>query len=361
MDLAYTSDVWSVASGGARSGSAHLSNVDLKAYANLEHYFGLHRTIIEVHAFYNDGGAFSGSYVGDAQGISNIETGTRLLRMHQAWIEHTAALGGWSIRSGLMDVNSEFDSLETSGVFLASAHGMGTDIAQSGSNGPSTFPSTSVGIRIAFAVGKSSTLRSAIMDAVPNDPDDPQRSAVRISSREGLFVISEIDHSSERFRLLAGGWMYSRKQEDMILDDTDSTPRRSAGWYVRGEMPDGGDADGNPRGFFRMGTAASRANTFDRFASMGIAWTGMVPARPEDETGLAFIWARTGRPYRQSLLRNGINPPDAEAGLELTHRFSVAGWLAVQPCIQYVISPVASEEAKNALVVGLRIAFNRSF
>lgn len=359
MEMAYAVDTWSLVSGGKKSGSGQMNNLDVKAYADLDHYAGLPRTLIEAHLFYNDGGAFSGDHVGDAQGVSNIETGVRLLRVHQAWIEYSGIRRDWSIRGGLMDVNSEFDSLQASGVFLASAHGMGTDIAQSGLNGPSTFPSTSVGIRTTFAVGDSSKLRTAIMDAVPHDPEYPKRSVIRLSAREGLFAINEFDYSNAAFRLLAGRWMYSRKQDGMSLGGGGATCHRSAGVYVRGEML-AGNGDASPRAFFRVGTATGGANVFDRFASMGIAWNGIGTIRAEDETGLAIIWARTGPAYRRALRESGIGGSDAEAGIELTHRFSVSDGLAIQPSIQYVIDPAARKEARNALVVGLRLAFRRS-
>ena len=79
------------------------------------------------------------------------------------------------IKTGLIDLNSEFDTKDTGSLFINSAHGIGTEFSQTGRNGPSIFPSTSLAVRADAALGNGLTVRVGFFDAVPNDPDDQAR------------------------------------------------------------------------------------------------------------------------------------------------------------------------------------------
>ena len=115
-----------------------------------EALWGLHGVEIFFYGLYNNGAPFSETILGDVQVVSNIETGVQALRLYEAW-----ANVGISRRSellfGLFDLNSEFDALESSALFLGSAHGIGTDISQAGLNGPSIFPVTALTLRLVKA------------------------------------------------------------------------------------------------------------------------------------------------------------------------------------------------------------------
>src|SRR5690348_1654208 len=235
-ELAYTTDYWSAISGGTGGHDRVIANLDLVLPADLDRLFGLARTRALVHVIHNNGASFSGDVTGDLQAISNIETGTRMTRPLQAWVEHHGHRNDWSVRVGLYDVNSEFDSLDASGVFLSGAHGMGTDIAQSGRNGPSTFPNTSLGIRFARTLSPSTVLRIAVLDGVPDDAENLQRSTININAQEGAFSIAELDFTGKSIRLLGGAWGYSSPLPDIRQElGPHYGEHRSMGVYFRGE------------------------------------------------------------------------------------------------------------------------------
>lgn len=362
VEVGYTSDYWSALSGGANSTDQYIDNLDFALSADLDALFGLPRTKGEFHMFYNNGATFSDGNVGDSQIISNIEAGTRSIRPYQVWIEHGGDNDRWSVRLGLYDVNSEFDVLEASGVFLGSAHGIGTDIGQSGRNGPSLFPNTSFGIRSSVSLGQSTILRVAVLDGVPNDPDDPDRTAIKLSRKEGVFSIAELDFTRESFRLLAGAWGYSEDLEDVRdIGKADARKDFSGGVYLRGETQLHESGKRRLNGFFRLGAASEKVNAFDRFFSAGLNWTGLSPGRPHDQTGLAFVWAGTGNPQRQATTNEGGDASPAESIIELTHRFVVNEWIEIQPDVQYVINPGLDRNARNIFAAGLRMIFSHRF
>lgn len=362
VELAYTADLWSARRGGTTRDARYLDNFDLTVAADLDRLAGIPRTSAFAYVLYNNGARFSDGVTDDAQVISNIETGTRALRLYEAWIEHGGASGRWSLRAGLYDLNSEFDAMESSDLFLGSAHGIGTDISQSGANGPSIFPSTSLALRGDARIGDRLTLRAAILDAVPGDPDRPSRTVVRLGRREGALGIAELDWDLGSARAIAGAWGYSRGQPD-LRDEALLQPRRraSVGAYLRGESVLAKGADTQLRGFVRVGVAAARANPFGAFASAGLNATGLIPGRGDDETGVAIAHARSGRTSRAALRDQGLSPARAETAIELTHRFSLSEWLSVQPDLQYVISPGALAGTRNVLAAGLRVALSTGF
>ena len=358
LQLAYTGDLLSSVSGGQRRGTRWINNVSAIATADLDALAGVSRTTALVHAFYNNGARFSGDLVGDGQVVSSIQTDTPLLRVLEAWVEHRGANDRWSVKAGLYDVNSEFDALQTSLLFVNSAFGMGTDLGASGPAGPSTFPSTSLAVRGQVQLGERLTLRAAAADGVPNDPARPRRTWIGIGGDDGALLIGEADAELGVVRLLAGGWTYTARTDDRFDAATGAAvirQVRSEGVYVRGEAQLAGDRARGMRGFFRLGVASDRANIYGGFSSLGFVWRGLVPGRPQDDSGIAIAYAGGSAAGRAIVRSEGVTPTRGEAVIELNHRFQLRDWLGVQPHVQYVVAPGLNPTRGNALVLGLRL------
>lgn len=343
IETTYTAETIANVSGGLRRGARYLDNLDIIFEADLVAAVGWEGAQLHLYGLYNNGKSIS-ALAGDAQAVSNIETGTRAFRLYEAWIDQKIGSAA-SLRVGLYDLNSEFDALDAAGLFVGSAHGIGTDISQTGLNGPSIFPSTSLAARLEVKPAKDWVIRAAMLDGVPGNPDRPKRTTVRLGKGNGALLIGEVDAPVAGGRLLFGHWRYTASFDthDGGRDDG------NAGFYVRGEAPLLSDDDRELAAFFRLGTAGGRFNMFDRFASAGIKLAGFVPNRADDEIGLAVAAAFTSRGYR---LANGAG--DSEVVGELTYRAQLTPWFALQPNIQYVGNPGADPAISDALVVGLR-------
>lgn len=351
LQATYTGEVMSNASGGIRRGSRYLDNLDLVAEADLEALAGWKGASVHVYGLYNNGKSFS-DLAGDAQTASNIETGVRAFRLYEAWIEQ--AFAGGSLKVGLYDLNSEFDSLDASGLFIGSPHGIGTDFAQTGENGPSIFPSTSLAARLSIEPAAGWVVRAAVLDGVPGDPDHPKRTAVKLGNGDGALLVAEVETPLPHGRLLFGGWRYTARFDD----HAGNSGRGNDGFYVRGEtalFEEAGDPAQGLAAFARLGIADGRFNTFRRFASAGLNYTGPFRGRDEDQLGLAVAAAFTSDAYKRAVPAN-----DAEVAFELTYRAPVASWLSLQPSAHYIINPGADPSVRSALAFGLRaeISFN---
>jgi porin len=144
FELVYFGDVLTNVSGGIETGTRYLDNLDLTLEIDVPEALGTGSGTFFVHGLYNNGGTFSDELVGDLQIVSNIEA-EEAWRIFELWYE----MGGdtWSVRTGLYDLNSEFDVNETGSLFLHSSHGTGADLGQTGENGPSIFPVSSLALR----------------------------------------------------------------------------------------------------------------------------------------------------------------------------------------------------------------------
>ncbi|MHA4837543.1 carbohydrate porin [Sphingopyxis sp. MSC1_008] len=344
LQATYTAEVIGNASGGLKRGTRYLDNFDIVFEADMEALVGWSGAQVHVYGLYNNGRSIS-DLVGDTQAVSNIETGTSALRLYEAWVDQKVG-EHVSVRAGLYDLNSEFDALDAAGLFVSSPHGIGTDFAQSGQNGPSIFPSTSLAARLAVTPAEGWTVRAAVLDGVPGDPAHPARTTVKLGDGDGALLVGEVEAPLGGGKLLLGHWRYTA---DFDRNDGNGAGDGNAGTYVRAEAPLIDRSGRKVDAFVRLGTATGRYNMFDRFASGGLKFSGWVPGRELDEFGIAVAAAFTSDSWRTA-----TGGGASEVAFEATYRAQLAPWLAVQPNIHYIHRPSADPAIADALVIGLR-------
>jgi porin len=344
LQLTYTGEVMGNVSGGVRRGTRYLDNLDIVFEADMERLVGWTGAQVHVYGLYNNGKSI-GELAGDTHGVSNIEADARALRLYEAWIDQKIG-DRLSVKAGLYDLNSEFDALDAAGLFVSSPHGIGTDFAQSGRNGPSIFPATSLAARLQWAPANGWTVRAAILDGVPGDPDHPGRTAIKLGDGDGALLVGELEAPLGGGKLLLGRWQYTARFD---RNDGTGNGKGNAGTYVRGEFPLIARAERKVDAFFRLGTASGRFNMFDGFASGGLKFSGWVPGRDADEFGIALAAAFTSNSYRAA-----TGAGSSEVAIEATYRAPITAWLSLQPSVQYIRSPSADSAISDALVLGLR-------
>lgn len=362
LTVLYTAEFWRNQSGGIHRGYRYLDNLDVTLTVDADRALGWHGATLFVYGLYNNSSAFSGDLVGDNQIVSNIETGVRAARLYQAWIEQRFASGRASLKVGLYDVNSEFDTSNVGSLSLLSSHGIGPEFAQSGRNGPSIFPFTSLGVRGEYKIGVAWTLRGAVLDGVPDDPAHPARTAIKLGHGDGALGVVEIDHVGTAAKVSVGYWRYTARFPRFAAGSATSVAdarRGDDGAYVVIERqlthPPEADADAK-RGlaaFAQAGVSDRRFNRVSGYVGAGVVYTGVLGA--DDRAGITFARAAFGTPYRRSQASRAIHVGPAESVVELTYRRALSGWLTVQPDIQYVIDPSAGRTLHDALAFGLRV------
>ena len=359
LSILYTAEVWHNASGGIRRGSRTLDNLDVTLTVDAERVLGWRGATLFVYGLRNNGHAFSGDLVGDAQTVSNIETGVRATRLYQAWIEQRFAGDRASLKAGLYDLNSEFDTTNVGSLSLLSSHGIGPEFAQSGRNGPSIFPYTSLGVRGEVKAGAAVTLRAAILDGVPDDADHPRRTAIRLGHGDGALGVAEADYVGSLANVTIGVWRYTARFDAWPSSGTIRSGHGNGGGYLVVERrllrADAASADDKRglAGFVQAGVADPRTNRFARYLGGGLVYTGVAGA--DDRLGLTLAHAVFSDGYRNLQAANDIVVAGSENVVELTYRRALARFLTVQPDIQYVVHPSNGPTRHDAVALGLRI------
>ncbi len=354
----YKADYFANLDGGIRQDDAYLQNIDLTFETELEAIFGRGPATFFAYALYNDDTTLSDRIVGDAQVLSNIDA-PGALRLYELWYEQS--FGKLSTRFGLYDLNSEFDAIETAGLFLHSSHGIGPDFSQSGVNGPSIFPVTSLALRVDWGFSESGTLRYVILDGVPGDPNDVDRTTIDLGDGDGALQTVELDtRLGARFRLAAGYWRYSANFDYIDRFDAMGNNLRgdgNDGWYLftEGELFVT-QAESIVNGFIRYGQADDAFNGFESY--LGAGFVVDTPfGQPDSQLGFAIASAATGGALKR--VTPGVK--SRETALELTYSFPVNSWLRLQPDIQYIFSPGVDPALSDAWVVGVRIEIGKQW
>lgn len=360
LSAVYTAEVRGVAAGGIDRGARYLDNLDLQVALDADRIVGWNGARLFFYGIYNNGRSFSPALVGDLQGVSNIETGVRAARLFEAWVEQDVGRRA-SIRIGLYNLNAEFDTTQSGGLFLLSSHGIGPDYAQSGRRGPSIFPVTSLALRGEIAVGDNVLLRAAVLDGVPGDEAHPKRTAIKLSRRDGALIAAEADYLKGGTKAGVGGWAYTAPA-DTLVPDAAARRHGDKGIYAYAEHRLTGDRTDDPEGFagwLRVGIADTRFNDIGSYLGGGIVHTGALPGRGEDQVGISFAIANLDSRFRQSETKADRSLDRHELIIEVAYQAVLTPWLSVQPDVQYVIDPGGSRIVGDAVVLGLRMKVGR--
>lgn len=366
LEMVYTGERVSILSGGVNRQSDYLENGDIILSIDAEKLLSWKGASFSFYGLGNNGGDPSEN-IGDVQGSSNIES-PDTWKIYEAWYQQEYFDGRLSYLVGLYDLNSEFDVIENAGLFLNSSFGIGPDFSQSGENGPSIFPTTSIALRVKVQPSDRFYVQSAVLDGVSGDPQNPTGTSIKFGHGDGILLSTEVayltgaaEDSEEAYGKLAlGTWFYTAKFDDMLQVDGNSIPiRRSGnrGIYALGERVmyrETNDSDQGIAVFARVGFANGNFNQFGSYFGAGLATTGLIPGLDGEQIGLAIAIAKNSREFKEAQSTAAIPVGSSEIALELTFRSQVFPHLVIQPDFQYIINPGTDPLLKNAFVVGTR-------
>jgi porin len=308
---------------------------------------GLSGWSIHAQLFRFDGQSLS-LKLGDIQTADNIEAVpmTRLFETYVArlWGKDDHSL---AVRVGLIDLNSEFDSIDTASMMLNSSHGIGPDLSRSGLNGPSIYPVTAFGTTVTWVWSPTWTFRIGAFEGVAGSPRHPRAFfAERFKLSDGAFLIGQLDKKlTKDSRLEAGVWGYTAAQKA-----PGGLSAHNRGAYVSYEAP----LNLLPRVSFwlRGGFANSRAQPVAGYLGGGLVQQGTLPGRPKDRIGFAIAHAIVGDRSAAAL-----DSHHAETSFELTYQAILSRSFVVQPDIDYIRHPSGVRSAADSVAVGLRFVF----
>ena len=351
VTLDYDAATVSDFSGGVAQSSTYIGNLHLRGLFDLDRALGWRDTRLFVDGLWIHGGNPDAA-PGDALGVNNL-TAPRRAQVEELWLEHNFDGDHFSALTGLYDINTEFYRSQSGGLFLNSAFGMGTELSQSGVEGPSTFPRTSLGVRLAYKPSDNTVVRAAVLDGVPVIRPDGRVRAFEAGDGE-LYVaeIAWLDRPGQAMsanhrmrigrnamlpaydgKLAIGAWHYTALGASGVYAIADRVIAHVAG-----------DSGRTISAFAQIGAADRAAGRFTSSASLGGVAVGPFRARPNDELGVAWATAR--------------DSGGAESTVELTYLAQVTSSIALQPDLQYVVHPNAQHTVPDAWVFSLRFEFS---
>ncbi len=415
FDAIYTGEIVSNLQGGIRHGSSYLDVVDLIVAVNFDRALPWQGTSFNLDIF-GTHGSDPCDCVGDFQGISNIAA-RNTWKVYEAWMQENFLNDKFSILCGIYDVNSEFDVLQSAGLFVNSSFGMGAEFAQSGKKGPSTFPSTSLGLRMKTQWSEHFCFQAAILDGVPDEPEDGWRATYRINKDDGALITLEIIFITDKERVKSLPWFSKRKQihrqkrgfgkhrrlfhksnDSKVRGQKSSIQQRKyrrlqgkipqntyskfaiGGWYYTSDFAnfDSGDpllyqgswgiyglweksaffdkenALTGLSYFFRVGISNKNVNQVDKYIGGGIVHSGIFPQLHNYQMGVAIAAAHTSDKFKRTVLKNGQQLDNWEVAIELSYRAEINDWCSFQPDLQYIINPGFNPALNNAITFGFR-------
>jgi len=359
LGLIYKGHVDSLRSGGLKPGTVYSNNMDFRLAMDFEKLLGWPGGSGFFYGLFNHGGEFS-SLVGDEQITNNIDAPKDIAKVYEAWVQQTFSEKRISLLAGLHDLNSEFYVTDSSTLFFNSSFGIGHELAQTGSLGPSIFPTTSVCLRIRTEPAESFYFQVGVFNAVASELEKSVQ--FRFKPSDGALVIGELayhspansDNASPRaFKYALGFWTYSTTSEQLLssIDASAESQGVSQGTYVMLNQ----DILERLSVFMRYGVASSSVNPFASNLSAGIVSTGIIPSRDHDRLGLAVTQVRTGSEFRRLNEAEGKSLGNSETTYELSYRFEAIPGLAIQPDFQWVKSPFADPNIEDAKILSARL------
>lgn len=354
--ITYTGDSWHNTQGGTKRGGRYVSLLSLAGDIHTEQAWGHSGGLVHSELLFGRG--TFGDIVGEAQAVDNIDFGDKhnAQYLYELWYEQTLNAQGSSIKTGLYDVNSEFYSIDSAGLFINSALGTSQEFAQSGVSGPSVAPLTGLALRGLWAINPGWTLKAAIVDGTPgshNGEKNNHKPHVQLRASEGALLIAEANYSIQnQHRFGAGKWHYTRRFDEPYTS-TSGERAYSEGAYVFADTLLKKKENGEWRSFASAGMASAAVNQLDSSLRGGVKYTGLL-VKADDELGFAIASAHNGHDYRHHQHRQGTPTNHTETAYEITYRTQVTHWLALQPDIQYIANPSADPNLKNALALGVR-------
>jgi porin len=350
----YTADLQGVVGGSRPRAGRYLDNIDLTADLDLDKAVGWSGAVLHAYVLNNSGGA-PNDLAGTLQGVDNIEVATPRLRLFEFWLEQAFAEGRGSLRAGLYNLNSEFYANDAAGLLINPAFGIGSELAATGPNGPSIFPSTSLGVRLNLELGRGVYARAAVLDAKAGVLGDP--GGVDLSLDDGALGIVQVGVEGPT-RVSVGAWRYSKKQDDQHDVDALGAPVRRAahGAYVLAERPVFG-SEGTRRGvlFARAGVSDGDTTPFHGGWQAGLRVTKPFASRPDSDFSIGVQQGALAGKFRDNLAAGGVDASTAESGVEVTYSDRLAERLTVQPDVQWIHNAGGDRAAADRWMVALRV------
>lgn len=353
VEAAYTADLATVVSGDQRSSSRFLDNLDIIVEGDLDRLLGWRGAKVHAYLLNNNGGEPNDA-AATLQGIDNIEVAEQGARLYEFWVEQEFGGGRGSLLAGLYDVNSEFYATAASDLLIAPSFGIGSELAATGPNGPSIFPSTALAARVRVGEATGRYLQIAAVNAEAGSLGD---AGVDTNLDHGALYLAEAGWTGP-MRLAVGGWRYGERQDDIrdISPLGQPVATVAEGIYALAEGTLYEAEQGlAARAFLRAGASDGDTTDFRGGWQAGLRLDHVVASRPDSAFSFGVHQGLLSNKARANLGDAGVAAASAEQGLEITYADTV-GRVTFQPSLQWIDNPGGDRDAKPVVAAIFRVS-----
>ena len=360
----YNGETFGNLSGGLRQGAIYEGMAKFGVGINLEKLIGWDDAAFYTNVILPHGDSLTQRYTGDFNVVSNIDTYDSL-RLYKLWLQKVFDDGKWSIRVGQIAADKECFVSDNASLYFNNAFGT-FPVFSANIPGP-IFPLSAPGARVHWTPADEFSVTAMLFSGdVGNATTNPHNTDWQFHGRNGTLGLVEMAYKNNQADDAKGlpgtfklGGFYDSKS---FADPSNGDPHHGDyGMYAMADQllyrEPGADKEA-PRGlgaFTRAGLAPQADRnvvTFDFEA--GLNYTGLLPSRAQDITGLAFAFTHLSDSYVNA--SNGTR--HHEALIELTHLLVLGDHFSMQPDFQYIVNPGGVGGTRNALVAGLRFTVN---
>ena len=354
LGAVYRVDLSGVAADGQRMRGSVLDDLNVEADGDLERLVGWRGASFHAGVL-NNFGDRPNDVAGTLQGVDNIEVASPKLRLFEFWVEQKLGRAT-TVRAGLYDLNSEFYASDASGLLIAPAFGVGSEIAATGPNGPSIFPTTALAVRFEQRFGRAGFARAAVLNATAGALGGDHGRAFDFN--HGALLIGEAGMEKDGDKFALGAWGYTRRQDDIAAADASGQPlrRNARGAYAIVQKALGGQ-DGRfaTSLFVRAGISDGKTTPYKGGWQAGLLASNVMPGRPDSQVSLGVNQAYLSRGYRDLLRADGVRAATAEQAVELSYSDKLARFLTLQPDVQLIWNRGGDGGAARVAMATLRM------
>lgn len=310
-------------------------------------------------------------HVGALQEMNNADAPDRTQVAEYIYAQHLFD-DRLQIKLGKMDANTDFAYVDHGAEFIHSSAGHSPVVPMP------TFPDPGLGAVLKVEPTPWLCLAAGVYDAAGRGDQwgfgttfhSPAQSITLYEIR--LKPVWKIAGQELNGTYRIGGWYDSRPYlvlptQPPAEDDNPPPPpqyrRNNSGLYLafdqmlyrepaqttvghNAEIPDVHEPIQGLGAFFQLAWAPSATNEISQYYGGGLQYTGLIPGRDQDTTGMALFHASL------SSRSQALEARHSESAIELFHKFQLAPWLSIKPDFQYIANP--GGDGRDAIVGGMR-------
>ncbi len=373
-------EVWGNTLGGMSQGCVTTSLIQGATSVDLEKLIGWKGASFYSRWLYLYGQDPSANLVGNIFTVSNI-AGYSTFRNIDLWIEQKFFENKIAVRVGQLEADSDFAISDYAALLINSTFGWAAFLYTSIPGGGPNYPVGAPGVYLKIKPIESLVFKlAAYQGNVYAQNVNNHGFNWNLSPENGFFYMTEAGYQYDcglPGQVKAGAWFFSGNFPN--LNNVNNTLWGNTGYYgIVDQMIYRSPcchekckklSDEGMGVFGRVAYEPSDRNFMDFYCDTGIDYKGLIPTRHNDVLALGFAYGQVSNGIRNPQAFINGDPtyasPDTSAialnyemAFETTYIAQITPWLTLQPDIQYIIHPGASQNLGNALVAGLRATVN---